>query len=153
MKIHTLTYSCTLNAPIQRVFDFHTDTRNLPLITPPWIGVTIVKMALPLQKNSTIELDIKRFGLKTRWKMKIATLNSPHTLTDAMISGPFRLFTHERSFHAIGEHETKMVETLLVAPPFGWLGEAFFSWIQQEMNAMFAFRHHATKNYFLNTKP
>ncbi len=150
MKTHTLTYTCILNAPIQDVFDFHTNTRNLPLITPPWIKVGIVHMEAPIKQNSKIILDIKRFGLKTRWEMKIGSLDSPHILSDIMLKGPFRVFVHERTFYALGEDETKMDETLTIALPFGWLGECFFSWIKQEMDTMFAFRHRATQNYFLN---
>lgn len=42
MKYHTLDYSCLLNANQESVCQFHTDTHNLPLITPPWVNVKII---------------------------------------------------------------------------------------------------------------
>lgn len=145
MSVHTLHYSCILNAPINRVYAFHTDTRNLPLITPPWITVDIVRLDSPIIEHSRIVLDIKRFGIKTRWEMEIARLDCPHTLTDAMIAGPFRRFRHERRFLPLQNGETLMSETLSFVLPFGWVGNLLFPFVKRDIDAMFAFRHRATK--------
>ncbi|MBD3808994.1 MAG: SRPBCC family protein [Sulfuricurvum sp.] len=149
MKVHTLRYSCILNADIERVFAFHTDTRNLPLITPPWVGVDIIKMELPLREKSTVVLDIKRFGITTRWVMEIAVLESPSIITDVMIEGPFAQFIHERHFVSLENNETLMRENISVSLPLGWLGDLFYSWIKKDMDKMFEFRHIATQRYFL----
>lgn len=148
MKTHTLHYSCILNADVERVFAFHTDTRNLPLITPPWVGVDIVEMEFPLREKSTVSLDIKRFGITTRWEMEIATLTFPSTITDLMLQGPFRYFKHERHFTPLENNETLMHEILSLTLPFGWFGDLVYGWIQKDMDAMFAFRHAATQRYF-----
>ncbi len=149
MKVHTLHYSCILNADVQRVFAFHTDTRNLPLITPPWVGVEIVNMTLPLTEKSTVSLDIKRFGITTRWEMEIATPEFATTITDVMIKGPFRYFKHERHFIPLENNETLMRETISITLPFGWLGNLLYPWIKKDMDDMFEYRHRATQRYFL----
>ena len=149
MKIHTLTYSCILHTDSESAFAFHTDTHNLILITPSWIDVEIVHMELPLKEKSTVSLDIKRFGITTRWEMQIAQLEFPSIITDVMIKGPFRYFKHERHFIPLANGETLMRETLSIALAFGWLGDLFYSWIKKEMDEMFEFRHIATQRYFL----
>lgn len=148
MKVHTLNYSCVLSASQEAVCSFHTDTHNLPLITPPWIEVTIVQMDTPMVENSHVILDIKRYGLTTRWNMKIEKLLCPDTVIDLMISGPFAFFRHERRFIAIHEHETRMDETLSFALPLGWLGNLIAPFIKKEMDRMFSYRHRVTQTYF-----
>lgn len=148
MKLHTLNYSCVLTASQEAVCQFHTDTHNLPLITPPWIDVTIVQMDTPMVENSSVILDIKRYGFSTRWTMNIEKLSCPETVIDVMISGPFSFFRHERRFIALSESETRMDETLTFALPLGWLGNLIAPFIKKDMDKMFAYRHHATQNYF-----
>lgn len=153
MKTHTLTYSCLLNTSVDRACAFHTDTHNLPLITPPWISVDVVSIDLPMHEGSRVVLDIKRFGIKTRWEMEIAKLDCPYAITDMMISGPFPFFRHERHFLPLENGETLMRETLSIVLPFGWLGDLFFRFIQRDMDNMFEFRHRATQQYILSQMP
>lgn len=148
MKVHTLDYSCLLTASQASVCEFHTDTHNLPLITPPWIDVTIVQMDTPMVENSHVILNIKQYGLTTQWNMKIEKLSCPDTVIDLMISGPFAFFRHERRFIALNENETRMDERLSFCLPLGWLGNLISPFIKKEMNKMFAYRHGATQNYF-----
>lgn len=149
MKAHTLHYSCILNADVERVFAFHTDTRNLPLITPQWVGVDIVNMEPPLKEKSTVVLDIKRFGITTRWEMEIAVLESPSTITDVMIKGPFKHFKHERHFIPLEDNKTLMRETISISLPLGWLGNLIYPWVKKDMDHMFEYRHKTTQHYFL----
>lgn len=148
MKVHTLDYACILSTDAKSVFAFHTDTRNLPFITPEWISVDVVSMEFPPKKKSIVSLDIKRFGITTRWDMEIAVLEFPSTITDRMIKGPFRYFQHQRHFIPLENNETLMRETISIVLPFGWLGEMFYPWIKKEMDAMFEYRHKATQSFF-----
>ncbi len=148
MKTHTLHYACPINASVEEVCGFHTDTHNLPLITPPWIDVTILSMDEPMIEKSRVSLKIKRFGIPTLWNMEIEKLDCPHTVVDSMISGPFTFFRHERIFTVIDESHTMMNETITFTLPFGWLGDLVFPFIQKDMDKMFAYRHQATQHYF-----
>lgn len=149
MKTHTLYYSCILTASVNDVCQFHTDTRNLPHITPPWINVTIESIDEPFVEHSRVSLLIKRFGISTRWIMEIETLQCPHRVTDKMISGPFSLFRHQRIFNPISDSQTHMEETITIKLPFGWLGNMVFLLIKSDMDKMFAYRHRATQDYFV----
>lgn len=106
-------------------------------------------MELPAKEHKKIVLDIKRFGIKTRWEMEISILDFPNMITDTMISGPFHFFQHERHFIPLENGETQMRETLMVSLPLGWFGDMFYNLIKKEMDAMFEFRHMATQRYFL----
>jgi len=145
-NLFTLHYSCLIDASIEEVCAFHTDTRNLPLITPPAIGVTIVS-----SHNNTVVLDIKKFGFTTRWKIAIEK-NCPSSIVDVMLQGPFASFRHERRFIAKSEQQTLMEETIYLASPIPFLQTLFFKFVKKDMDAMFAYRHVKTKEYFLRLK-
>lgn len=149
MKTYALNYTCLIEASAEDVCAFHTDTRNLPLITPPSIQVSIVALETPMREKSVVVLDIKRLGITTRWEMEIATLDCPHTITDNMLKGPFKLFRHERQFIPITQNQTRMDETITLAFPLPWVDKLLFSWVKKDMNAMFTYRHTATQTYFL----
>lgn len=150
MKKYILTYQCLLQASVDDVFAFHTDTHNLSLITPPSTQVTIVSMDVPLHEKSKVVLDIKRFGITTRWDMEIAVFSPPNAIVDAMIKGPFRFFRHERQFVKVDEKLTRMEETIVFTPPLSWFGSIAFWFLKKDMDAMFAYRHKATQAYFLS---
>ena len=143
MTYFTLNYTCFLDANPETVCAFHTDTRNLPLITPPSIKVDIVKI-----ENNSVILDIKKFGITTRWEMALEK-NCPKSIVDVMIKGPFASFRHERIFVAESENRTRMDETITLSPPIPIFQSLFFWFIKRDMDAMFAYRHAKTKAHFL----
>ena len=142
MSLFTLHYSCLIDASVKEVCAFHTDTNNLPRITPPSIGVKIISM-----QNNIVVLDIKKFGITTRWEISIET-NCPFSIVDVMLKGPFATFRHERRFIAKSEQQTLMEETIYVAPPISFLQTLFFKFVKKDMDAMFAYRHQMTQRYF-----
>jgi len=144
MKHYTLFYSCLIEASVEKVCAFHTDTHNLPIITPPSIKVKIVS-----RENNIVVLDIKKFGITTRWKIALE-INCPQSIVDVMIKGPFPSFRHERHFRAEGENRTRMEETITLAPPIFFFQSLVFKFIKKDMDAMFAYRHAKTQAYFLN---
>jgi ligand-binding SRPBCC domain-containing protein len=145
LKIFTLNYSCTINAPCADVCQFHTDTNNLPLITPPWIDTQILQMDTPMREGSVVVLKIKRFNISTIWKMQIQKQQCPHTVVDMMLSGPFKHFRHEMIFNQIDESQTKMDEAITIVLPIWYIGALIFPLIKLDMDKIFAFRHEATK--------
>lgn len=150
MKKYILTYHCLLQASVEDVFGFHTDTHNLSLITPRSTQVSIVSMDTPLREGSRVVLDIKRFGFTTRWDMQIAVFSAPNTIVDAMNKGPFAFFRHERQFIKVEDKLTRMEETISFSPPLSWLGGILFWFLKKDMDAMFAYRHRATQAYFVS---
>jgi ligand-binding SRPBCC domain-containing protein len=148
MKPYELHYNCTLNGSCSEVCQFHTDTRNLPLITPPWMNIMIMSMDVPMREESQAEFQIKRFGIPTYWKIKISKLNCPEMVSDKMVQGPFNTFHHQRSFKPITNTTTQMEETITFSLPFSIIGKWFFPLVKREIDKVFAHRHEATKRYF-----
>ena len=56
---HTLIFETTIACNVQTLFDFHADTKNLPLITPKDTHVEILKLETPLKEGNEAVLRKK----------------------------------------------------------------------------------------------
>jgi ligand-binding SRPBCC domain-containing protein len=134
-----------INAPIEEVFHFHDDTRNLIKITPPSIKVRFTtRGATGLGQD--IFLSVKQFGLvQTSWHVRITEYQPPETMVDEQIKGPFATWKQTRHVAAtqLGATLTDTVEYTL---PFGALGRlADTLFVRKQIENMFAYRQQATK--------
>ncbi len=141
----TLTYRSNVHAPVQNLYAFHTDTDNLLKISPPWIAVSVVSIEKPLQPESLIELDIRRMGLTTRWKMRIKALQPPSLVCDEALKSPFKRFVHEHRFHFVDPDNTILEDVITLELPLGPLGWIVWPLIKRDMQKMFDYRHRRTK--------
>ena len=142
--MHTVTFSTVLPCSQDKAFAFHCDTQNLPLITPPWIDVTIKKLVLPLNEGSRIDLVISRWGLPQRWNMEIETLSAPYKVVDKAIDSPFAFFRHTHSFERIDGAHTYMVDTVEFKLPLWPLSWVALWFVKKDLEKMFDYRHART---------
>lgn len=141
-----LEFCSTVQTDVNTLYAFHLDTRNLPLITPPGTQATIVSIDLPLRTGSVIELDIKRLGLTTRWKMEVAALEAPALLCDRALQSPFSHFVHEHRFSAVDEKSSLLCDRVEFSLPFYPLSLLMLPLLYRDMRKMFAYRHQRTKS-------
>lgn len=143
--IQRLSQSVIINAPIESVFHFHDDTRNLLKITPPNISVTIEALGTP-GKGSEIILRVRQFGLFTmRWHVRITQYLPPTRMTDEQISGPFSYWKQERHL-SIVEGGTELTDVVEYRMPFGLLGRfADALIVRRQIQSMFDYRQNATR--------
>ncbi len=144
-KKFTFNFTSTIATSIEKLFEFHSDTNNLPKITPPWINVTIVDLKLPLKEKSTITLDIKQYGLTNRWVMQIDKMQPYHTICDKAFKSPFKSFYHQRSFATINKKESQLSDTITLELPLYPLSLIALPLVRRDMEKMFAYRHQKTK--------
>ncbi len=132
-------------APIEQVFHFHDDTRNLLRITPPSIKVAIETMGEP-GLGYEVVLKVRQFGIFTmRWKVKITEYTSPTLMSDEQVSGPFAYWKQTRRLRNV-EGGTELTDIVEYQPPFGILGRiANALVIRNQVQQMFTYRQAATK--------
>lgn len=134
-----------INAPIERVFHFHDDTRNLLRITPPSIKVAIETMGTP-GLGYEVVLKVRQFGVFTmRWKVRITEYVPPTRMSDEQVSGPFAYWKQIRQLRIV-DGGTELVDIVEYRPPFGILGRiANALVIRRQIEEMFAYRQATTK--------
>lgn len=134
-----------IHAPIERVFHFHDDTKNLLQITPPHIKVRIDSIGAPGLGFEAL-LTVRQFGFaRMRWHVRITRYDAPCAMTDTQISGPFHSWTQHRFFREV-EGGTELTDVVEYRLPFGVLGRlADALLVRREIAKMFAYRQAATK--------
>jgi len=132
-------------APIERVFHFHDDTRNLLRITPPSIKVSIETMGKP-GLGYEVVLKVRQFGIFTmRWKVRITEYVPPTLMSDEQVSGPFAYWKQTRRLREV-DGGTELTDIVEYRPPFGVLGRiANALVIRRQVLELFAYRQATTK--------
>lgn len=113
-----------LPQPLDAVFAFFSDARNLEAITPPWLGFRI-RTPLPIQmrEGARIEYTIRLGGVPLRWRTRIAEWQPGKRFVDVQERGPYASWLHEHDFSALGGG-VLMHDRVRYALPFGPLGRA-----------------------------
>ncbi len=138
--------SIIINCPKEEAFEFHTDTNNLKLITPPGIKVEILSIKLPLELGSEIKLRVTQFGLLSNtWHIKLTDYIKDKLITDTQQSGPFHKWIHRHKFEG-SEGTCTMTDEIEYELPFGVLGRiADKVFVSGLIKKQFEFRHKVTK--------
>ncbi|MEP7235279.1 MAG: SRPBCC family protein [Ignavibacteriota bacterium] len=138
--------SVTIQAPIEAVFDFHTDTRNLSLISPPWMKATLLRESGE-GLGKIIDMQVVQYNIfPSHWLVRIEEFDRPFRLTDLVLSGPMKFFKHTRTFSQPCASLTQLTDHLEYEVPFGFIGDlADKLSIKKMMAQMFEYRHKLTK--------
>lgn len=144
--MHTYSRSVIIRAPIEEVFLFHTDVRNLIKITPSFIKVNVVH-ADPPGLGQKVSLNIRQFGvIPLNMLMEFFMYEYPTCLADKQIKGPFSSMIQYRYFEDVGGGYTRMKDVFEFSLPFGVLGRLAYSLIVKKMiESMFIYRQNMTK--------
>lgn len=134
-----------INAPIEKVFHFHDDTKNLLKITPPNIHVTIETMGQP-GLGYEVTLKIRQFlFFVMRWHVKITAYDSPHLMIDEQVRGPFKSWKQTRLLKE-DSGVTELTDIVEYEAPMGILGRiANAVLIRRQVEQMFTYRQATTK--------
>jgi ligand-binding SRPBCC domain-containing protein len=145
-KMAIIKRSVVIYAPAEVVFDFHTDTRNLPLISPSWMKAEIVKTTGE-GKGKMIELYVTQFTLfKTKWEVEVSEYHRPFCITDTAHKSPFKRFRHQRDIKPINDSSCELTDTFEYELPLGVIGKIGDALMMKRfVEKMFRERHIKTK--------
>ncbi|MBM4178619.1 MAG: SRPBCC family protein [Ignavibacteria bacterium] len=137
--------SVLINAPIERVFEFHNDTNNLVQITPKNISISFETRGNP-GLGQDIFLSIRQFViLKTRWHVRITEYEPPTKMVDQQIRGPFAYWKQTRLLTRRGGC-TELTDVIEYELPLGIIGRIANSLVvRHQIVNMFAYRQLRTK--------
>lgn len=150
MKNETIIeFSCVIDTTTKELFGFHTDFKNVVIVTPPIIKTRFISVPEKMEVGNTIIVEVNQFGFWMPWEILIEKLEPYSLMIDRQSGkGPFKMWRHE---HIFKEHNGKsiMVDRISYQLPFGVVGKVidilFMRFIQ---NLVFKYRHKKTKEYF-----
>ena len=102
MKTYLLERDQRVPRPIEEVFAFFSDARNLEAITPSWLGFRILSPEpIVMQPGARIDYRINMHGLPLRWVSEIERWDPPNEFVDVQLQGPYRLWRHTHRFEPV----------------------------------------------------
>ena len=150
MKLHRLRFTQMLPIPPGEAWDFFSDPRNLPIITPPWLGFEVTS-EVPDRMYAGMILSYRVrpvFGIPVTWVTEITHVDAPAFFVDEQRFGPYRFWHHEHHFRpAAGGVESE--DLVHYAMPFGWAGEAVNALlVRKQLEEIFTFRREVLQKRF-----
>ncbi|MFZ3229137.1 MAG: TIGR01777 family oxidoreductase [Pseudobdellovibrio sp.] len=127
--------------PIEDVFNFFADEKNLQRITPDSLHFNIKSMSTAsIQKNTLINYSLKIHGIPVTWQTQIESWNPPTQFIDNQLKGPYKKWHHTHQFEKLGEG-TLMSDAVRYELPLGFLGRIVAgAFVQGDIETIFAYR-------------
>jgi ligand-binding SRPBCC domain-containing protein len=141
MKVGTLQRQQKIEAPLEVVFAFFSEARNLDRITPPWLHFKVIDQTdRELQTGTLIRYRLAWHGMPMGWTTLIEEWSPPARFVDVQLKGPYRLWRHTHGFEAC-DGGTLIKDRVEFAVPLGVLGDLFAGWmVRRDVERIFDFR-------------
>ena len=151
--MYTLKRTQLLPIDVQTAWQFFSDPRNLPVITPPDLGFEITS-DLPEQMYAGMLVSYKVAaapGIKVRWITEITHVRENEFFVDEQRFGPYRFWHHQHHFKAVagGVEMTDLVSYLLPFQPFAQLAAPL---VRRRLEYIFDYRHATLETLFCSAK-
>ncbi|MEW6582965.1 MAG: SRPBCC family protein, partial [Actinomycetota bacterium] len=140
--------SVEIDAPVERVFRFHLDTRNAPLVSPPDSRIVKVDGTFPVTEGCEVRLVMRQKPLPRpiAWVLRVEAVIPNKALVDVAVRSPFPSWRHEHRFEALGRNRTRLTDRVTYTLPGGPLGPVVDRLLVRRMlRKAFAQRHANTK--------
>lgn len=150
MKIYKLKREQEIPVTIGQAWDFFSNPRNLPLITPPWLGF-VIKSDLPekMYPGMIVMYTVAPFmNIPVNWVTEITHVERPNLFVDEQRFGPYRMWHHEHMFREThgGVEVTDLIHYALPLGPLGRIAHELF--IKRQLNEIFEFRRQYMEKKF-----
>jgi hypothetical protein len=141
IRFHTLRREQWIPRPVEEVFAFFSDARNLEVITPPWLGFRILTpRPIHMATGTKLRYRIGLHGIPLRWTTEIRRWDPPHRFVDVQLSGPYKLWHHTHRFET-HEGGTRITDVVRYRLPFGWIGRVVHAlMVRRDVERIFAYR-------------
>lgn len=141
MRTHHVHAELRIERPLEEVFPFFSDPRNLEAITPPWLHFRIVRATTAaITLGTEIDYRLRVRGLPLRWLSRITVWEPPLRFVDEQVRGPYRLWRHLHSFEPDGQ-VTIARDWVEYAAPGGPLVHQLL--VRPDVDRIFAYRGRA----------
>ncbi len=151
MAIHSLHATQVIRASAGAAWDFFSNPRNLPRITPPALAFQVLS-EVPERMHPGLMIQYRvrpLFGVPMTWLTEITHVREGEYFVDEQRVGPYAIWHHEHHFKDLGDGRTEMRDLVTYVPPFGVLGELVHPFlIGPKIEEIFAYRRKVVETLF-----
>ena len=133
-----------VSCSIEELFEFHLDSNNIKKITPKDTKVELLSKDFVPAEGEILEIKTTKFFVPTFWAVEISLIKKPNMLVDTALSSPFEFWRHSHIFTKKG-NVCELKDVVEYEIPFGFIGNLFSSFVENQLNNMFTYRHKQTK--------
>ena len=150
MALHRLDKHVKLAATLDEVWAFFSDPRNLPVITPPSLGLRITSpVPGEMYPGMIITYSVSPIaGIRLQWVTEVTHVVDRRLFVDEQRSGPYRFWHHQHHFREVpgGIEVRDLVHYALPGGPLGPLVNALA--VRRRLADVFAFRERVLAQRF-----
>jgi hypothetical protein len=135
--------------PIDRVFDFFSDPKNLEFLTPDLLHFKIIKTShATIQEGTILNYQLKLHGIPIRWQSRITDWVPGKRFLDQQTRGPYTFWHHMHEFYE-ARGGTVIRDNVVYKLP-GWVpGDVLgHSYIKKDLEKIFMYRREQIKKLF-----
>ncbi len=108
-----------LPRPIDEVFRYFADARNLEALTPRSLRFEILTpQPIEMRVGLLIDYRLRMHGVPVRWQSEITAWQPSVRFVDEQRRGPYRWWVHEHRFETIGD-QTQVTDRVRYGVPGG----------------------------------
>ena len=146
MRVHELEREQLVRRPLDEVFAFFAQARNLERITPPWLRFEVLTPEpIAMAPGTLIDYRLRLRGVPLRWLSRIEDWEYERGFADRQLRGPYRLWHHRHEFVPCGGG-TVVRDHVRYALPLGRLGAlAHAAIVRRDLERIFDHRRVAVR--------
>jgi uncharacterized protein len=138
--LQTLESSSRFDAPIETVFAFFADARNLARITPRELGFRMLTpQPVAMRRGAVIEYALRIRGVPVRWKSLISDWRPGARFVDYQLRGLYDVWRHEHRFARDGEG-TVVEDRVTYGLPLAPLSDVALPMVRADLARVFRLR-------------
>lgn len=154
VKLYRLEASQRLPIRVDEGWGFFSDPRNLSLLTPPDLGLTVEGDPQPMYEGQILTYTVRPFpGLRARWVTEITRVRAPEYFVDEQRLGPYRFWHHQHWLRAVpgGVEVEDIVHYALPLDPLSRPSHRLL--VAPRLSTIFEFRRRALEERFGEPSP
>lgn len=138
-----------VDKPIDEVFEFFSEAKNLERITPSQLSFRIDSQSTDeIQEGTKFVYRLKIHGVPAKWKTNITNWNPPYEFVDWQEKGPYAVWFHNHLFVPAGSG-TLLVDEVKFVLPFRWITNWLVGWfIKMDVKNIFKYRYQYIKDFY-----
>jgi ligand-binding SRPBCC domain-containing protein len=138
------THKFTVNAPLEDVRAFHSQSASMGAITPPPVVVRVHRAPEWLDEGDEMEFTMWLGPMPIRWLARIEQV-TPVSFVDRQLSGPFTQWVHTHTFEPVDAHTTIVHDRVEAETSSHWWWKLVGTGMWLNMPVLFGFRQWKTK--------
>ncbi len=146
MRIFSVSSGTLIAKPLNDVFPFFSEARNLEELTPAWLRFQVLTPSpIEMAVGAKIDYRLRLRGIPISWQSEITAWEPPVRFVDQQRRGPYRLWIHEHHFRE-ANGMTFAEDFVQYAVPGGWIANRLL--VRRDMCRIFEYRREKLRQIF-----